>query len=159
MTPSIQIIYAPLPEDRSEENAALEYAQLAKAYLQQKGIESAATIVQEDSFERIVPNGDGSLLLIIVSCAADGSIHRLVRKASKRLGGDARFAVALLGHARCDNSAKQMNQTIFGAGRRMEKTLSNHFATIQGRLETQVELVGPEQDFDPWLESLVSNLR
>jgi hypothetical protein len=160
MMPSIQIIYAPLPEDRSEESAALECAKRANAYLQQKGIESsAAAIIQEDSFESALPNDDGLLLLIVISCAADGSIHRLVRKASKRLGGDARFAVALLGHARCDNSAKQMNQTIFGAGRRTEKTLSNHFATIQDRLETQIELVGPEQDFDPWLESLVSNLR
>jgi hypothetical protein len=68
------------------------------------------------------------------------------------------YAVVLLGHARCENSASQMGDVIFGAGRRFEKSLScsSRFQCTTSRLETQVELGDPIHDFDPWIMDLLS---
>jgi hypothetical protein len=133
-----------------------------------------------------------TLHLFIVSCAADGSVHRSVRKFARSLANvkldfdnDAIsssssfagccnwFTLALLGHARCDNSAKQMADTIYSAGRRLEKALlqttttclsssslsspsSSTTTTIGRRCETQVELEAPEVKFDPWIMALAA---
>ena len=77
----------------------------------------------------------------------------------------------LLGHARCDNSAKQMAETIFQSGRKFEKQVSAYGggsqtttttnpmpSRILPRLETQVELIGPEVEFDPWLATILTNV-
>ena len=77
----------------------------------------------------------------------------------------------LLGHARCDNSAKQMAETIFQSGRKFEKqvaaygggsqttTTTNPMPSrILPRLETQVELIGPEVEFDPWLATILTTV-
>lgn len=52
-----------------------------------------------------------------------------------------------------------MKQVIFGSGRRIEKALlktgGGFVSTLQDRLETQAELIGPEVDFDPWLTSVM----
>ncbi|CAJ1950628.1 unnamed protein product [Cylindrotheca closterium] len=185
----VSIIYAPSPDepivsaDQEEDCAAYQYASRAKEFLLTATVDKAVNVtisrIQESSFEDAstcqdpnildVDNPKKMLLVLLMSCSADGSIHRLLRKATKRLtqqdsndgSSSSRIiqsvplAVVLLGHARCDNSAKQMKDTIFGSGRRIEKALLNTnnspFASIQqDRLETQVELVGPEVDFDPW---------
>jgi hypothetical protein len=82
-------------------------------------------------------------------------------------GGVRCYALAALGHARCENSANQMADTIFGTGRRFDKALSGSgfFQNASGassctvpRLETQVELCGPETEFDPWLELLLQKV-
>ena len=168
---SFRLIYAPLPEETNdvEASTAFQYTQRAQTHLQEQGFQATASMIQEDSFSSM----DTSVIIIfIVACAADGSIHRSVRKATKKLNTtnnndedgtsnlSQSLALCLLGQSRCDNSAKQMNQTIFGAGRRVEKSFAaSHHALHQERLETQVELVGPEQDFDPWLESLMTSCR
>mmetsp|Transcript_32856 Transcript_32856/g.79527 ORF Transcript_32856/g.79527 Transcript_32856/m.79527 type:complete len:207 (-) Transcript_32856:120-740(-) len=198
---AVSIIYAPSPDEPAvsdqEDFAAYQYACRAKESLLKllplSNTNVTISCIQESSFEEIIlttctdenvnetTSPKRMLCLLILSCSADGSIHRLLRKATKRLGQDGSsssspsnrimtqsipLAVALLGHARCDNSAKQMNQTIFGSGRRIEKALlttttgntsGDHggFIGIQDRLETQVELVGPEVDFDPWWNSVI----
>jgi hypothetical protein len=120
-----------------------------------------------------------TLHLFIISCAADGSVHRSARKFARSLANlniqekhndiasslqqqqqqqCCYFALTLLGHARCDNSAKQMADTIYSAGWRLEKSLlalqatrsSITATTTFSRCETQVELEGPEIKFDPW---------
>jgi len=160
---------------------------------------------------------------MLLSCTADGSVNRSVRKilralskekkspppataaATARGAGTTIYTTAtaddlqpqqqaivvdqthkthtititgcgLLGHARCDNSAKQMAETIFQSGRKFEKqvsaygggshasttttsTTTNHIPSrILPRLETQVELIGPEVEFDPWLATILTNV-
>jgi len=107
-----------------------------------------------------------TLTLFLISCAADGSVDRSVRKIMRKLKAkdtdagirtvNSKYAVAALGHARCENSANQMADTIFGTGKRFHKTLtlSSLFDGSMPKLETQVELCAPEQEFDPWLELL-----
>jgi hypothetical protein len=130
-----------------------------------------------------------TLHLFIISCAADGSVHRSVRKLARSLTAKQKgekmalghqdnsrnfsFALVLLGHARCDNSAKQMADTIYRAGRRFEKSLllllqvlqqeqtsitSPIISNMGRRCETQVELEGPEVKFDPWIMALAQSL-
>jgi hypothetical protein len=148
--------------------------------------------VDDDGGQAMGSKAQTDLHLFLISCAADGSVHRSVRKLTRKLlslssskhkknddhndsaqaaqGDDStstsnstsgcccQFAVALLGHARCETSAAQMADTIFGTGRRFEKALSTStnpvFTNItpqQRRLEEQVELCGPEIAFDPWV--------
>ncbi|OEU21607.1 hypothetical protein FRACYDRAFT_235233 [Fragilariopsis cylindrus CCMP1102] len=134
------------------------------------------------------------ITMFLISCTADGSVNRSVRKITRKLKNNnaatttatrpptptaagiststtaSAVVVGLLGHARCDNSSKQMADTIFGTnGRKFDKALqqqqqqqsSSNSAVSKAslstttRLETQVELYGPEQDFDPWLEGLL----
>ena len=136
------------------------------------------------------------ITLFLISCTADGSVNRSVRKITRKLKNNnaatttatrpptpttagssisttasAVVVVGLLGHARCDNSSKQMADTIFGTnGRKFDKALQQQqqqssssndvvspvsLSLSTTRLETQVELYGPEQDFDPWLEGLL----
>ena len=137
------------------------------------------------------------ITLFLISCTADGSVNRSVRKITRKLKNNnnattttttagsisTAVVVGLLGHARCDNSSKQMADTIFGNnGRKFDKALQQQqqqqsssttildeddgsggdennvvspVSLSTTRLETQVELYGPEQDFDPWLEGLL----
>ena len=167
MAKALHLVFAPLPDDNVETSAAREYALRAKHFLEKKQVEVYVSPIDENLMDRIIKSSNAVWLLLIISCGADGSIHRLMRKAVRNLkssasgagGSSAKFAVALLGHARCANSAIQTEQTIFGAGRRIEKTLSDHLSKIHDRIETQVELVGPEQEFDPFLESLSKSTR
>ena len=126
-------------------------------------------------------NNAKKLAMFLISCSADGSVERSVRKIMRKLSKKqedddnneddmstkAYYAVALLGHARCENSANQMSDTIFGTGRRFEKALesSSEFSSSSStagpctsRLETQVELRGPEEEFDPWVKDLLLRL-
>lgn len=79
-----------------------------------------------------------------------------------------KVAIALLGHARCENSANQMKDTIFGNGRKFLKAvvgLLNVAASDNSKdglssvesLEVQVELEGPDSPggFDEWIKRIV----
>jgi len=122
-------------------------------------------------------NGNVNIIdvtMFLISCTADGSVNRSVRQVTKKLKKYSTQStnetsrttsiaathnyVGLLGHARCDNSAKQMTDTIFGTGRRFQKALEQCYDLGRPQMETQVELVGPEQDFDPWVASIIGEL-
>lgn len=113
--------------------------------------------------------------IFLISCSADGSVNRNIRKIMRKLPKVATagarnsncssyYAVAGLGHARCENSANQMADTIFGTARRVDKLLagSGFFdsgsPSSRSRLETQVELCGPEKEFDPWIKILLQSI-
>lgn len=144
--------------------------------------------------------------LVIISCSADGSVDRVVRKILRSLkntttsenkkkkaivlgneshllmksGGSLtsmnnetaekveakKLGIALLGHARCDNSANQMKDTIFNYGRKFHKCflslLASNSSSGKGntssyiqKIEVQAELDGPDVSggFDDWLKS------
>jgi len=109
------------------------------------------------------------ITIFLISCSADGSVNRNVRKIMRKIPKDtikpnkqSFFAIAALGHARCENSANQMADTIFATARRFDKVMSSsgmfNTSIKWKRLETQVELNGPEVDFDPWLKSLIQSI-
>ena len=116
--------------------------------------------------------GDNRYITIfLISCSADGSVNRNVRKIMRKIPKEIEsksndkqqnYAIAALGHARCENSANQMADTIFATARRFDKVISSSglfsSASEWKRLETQVELYGPEVDFDPWLKSLIPSI-
>jgi len=115
---------------------------------------------------------DTVITIFLISCSADGSVHRNVRKIMRKIPKDRAkpnndnkqqcyYAIAALGHARCENSANQMADTIFATARRFDKLMSSSGLFVDTslkwkRLETQVELRVPEVDFDPWLKSLIT---
>lgn len=119
------------------------------------------------------------LTIFLISCSADGSVDRSVRKIMRMLPkssaskgktttaskSSSRYAIAALGQARCENSANQMGDTIFGTARRFDKAMAKsalfHTTAVAEceRIETQVELAGPEQDFDPWIKTLIKTLQ
>lgn len=63
----------------------------------------------------------------------------------------------MLGHAVCKTSSEQAADEIFSAGRRFVKNIvqsPQEVLLLHPILETQVELVDPDIEFDPWLEKL-----
>ena len=110
------------------------------------------------------------ITIFLISSSADGSVHRNVRKIMRKIPKDKSndnkqyfYAITALGHARCENSANQMADTIFATARRFDKVISSSGMFVDTtskwkRLETQVELTGPEVDFDPWLKSLIQSM-
>ena len=117
------------------------------------------------------------IFIILIACSADGSVDRIVRKIVRNLRNSTdnaasenkpKVAIALLGHARCENSANQMKDTIFGNGRKFLKAvvgLLNAAASENSKdelssvesLEVQVELEGPDSPggFDEWIKRIV----
>ena len=116
----------------------------------------------------IQPNAK-TLTIFLISCSADGSVNRQVRKVMRKIpktgtadgvatkGDSHYYAIAALGHARCENSANQMADTIFSTARRFDKLLSGLYVSLSSRLETQVELMGPDEEFDPWVRSVLQS--
>jgi hypothetical protein len=163
----VKVLFAPLPDApvRDGESAALEFAQRASEMLQKGAILDKSKISIEiapltNDINAITALAeDKDLIIFVVSCGADGSIHRDVRKLTRQLNSSreiqlsqsARLVVALLGHAICHNSANQMESEIFRAGRKLAKGLG---AEKGGGmlLETQVELESPEATFDPFIQ-------
>uniref|UniRef100_A0A7S4K9M1 Uncharacterized protein n=1 Tax=Odontella aurita TaxID=265563 RepID=A0A7S4K9M1_9STRA len=200
----VHILHAPSPDAPAggEEDASATYAHRASTILQshQRGhplvrIGHVGRLSVDDGPLWVVNQGRGgygngngdeqlaaspqevtTVFLFVLSCSADGSIDRSVRKVARKLPSSSdgsndgpaargtesvrKFAVALLGHARCENSAQQMGDTIYTAGRRFEKALlkcalfSPPSPTIAKRLETQAELRSPEDEFDLWVSSI-----
>ena len=188
-----KVVYAPQPDEPPETSAAHEYAQRIPSLVgdsadvsdSSDGATSNANaiVVERLTLESLdfLTKGNGgdeetnAQHIFIISCSADGSVDRIVRKlirslkngtssgvtsASQRL----KVAIALLGHAQCENSANQMKDTIFGNGRKfckavkalMEAVGDTNANDLFSSLEVQVELEGPDAagGFDEWVREL-----
>jgi len=78
---------------------------------------------------------DKEITIFLISCSADGSVNRNIRKIMRKIPKDTDtesksndnkqhfYAIAALGHARCENSANQMADTIFATARRFDKVI------------------------------------
>ena len=144
--------------------------------------EANAIVVERLSLESLnfltSPEENCTQCIFIISCSSDGSVDRIVRKIVRNLRNSTdntatsenkpKVAIALLGHARCENSANQMKDTIFGNGRKFLKAvvgLLNVAASDNSKdglssvesLEVQVELEGPDSPggFDEWIKRIV----
>lgn len=189
----IKLFYSPQPDEQPDSSAAFEYANRASELLskesdmnvdvQQLSIESlniesnenSTNEDDDDDDEPSVSPSDASpkCTFVIISCSADGSVNRIVRKilrnlknvkSSKKNGESSKaheyIAIALLGHARCDNSGKQMKDTIFNHGRKFHQCIEAATRTsvntnVVEKIEVQVELEGPDQPggFDEWAKA------
>jgi hypothetical protein len=162
--PSVEIIIACLPEEIPEQSAAWELASRARSKLEADPQQQAVLVpLREESVDE---TSNSTIYLFLVSCGADGSVNRNVRKLIKKvkdestLPSEYSYCIALLDHAVCKTSAEQMNEQTFAAGRRMAKSFQQKFGLpIQDRLETQVELVAPEDAFDPWIQGLSDKIK
>mmetsp|Transcript_37822 Transcript_37822/g.55705 ORF Transcript_37822/g.55705 Transcript_37822/m.55705 type:complete len:161 (+) Transcript_37822:174-656(+) len=109
-------------------------------------------------------------VVILVASTADGSVGKPCRsltRAMKVLAGKdytnndvplampvrMKCAVALLGGARCTNSAESTRSEVYGSGRRFVKALKT--AGLEcSVVEVDVELEAPEVQFDGWLAGM-----
>jgi len=188
---NIQIVFAPLPEEESDversaskefarrtvdkfRNAAgitdgdarfgLEIAPLAewKKDLLVSPSSSNSSLTEECNDENGI-NTESTVVVFLISCGPDGSVHRSVRKTTKWIkeqisktktktgdGGkiqhedinsDETLApqlttgmVALLGHSVCKTSAEQMEDEVFSSGRRLAKSLQSIIETPRSSL-------------------------
>mmetsp|Transcript_13501 Transcript_13501/g.37959 ORF Transcript_13501/g.37959 Transcript_13501/m.37959 type:complete len:211 (+) Transcript_13501:391-1023(+) len=195
---TVRVVFAPLPEEERdvERSAAKEFALRTAQHFTgttttDDGNRCATELVHladwdketfmESMAKRASPEIDDNdatatttVVVFLVSCGPDGSVHRQVRKITKWFreqqqqttsGSSATIAiVALLGHAVCKTSAEQMADEVFSSGRRLAKSIRGlvpESSTITPRfvLETQVELEPPEEKFDPWVKSWVNRLQ
>jgi hypothetical protein len=173
----VTICFAPQPDEHESSSAALEYAHRAAQNLQSL-LSQEYTIktirLSENSLDLLrheEGGGTPSCIILILSCSADGSVDRPVRKIIRSLKADAKenkivettpttitnqsiIAIALLGHARCENSANQMKETIFIHGRKLHQCIPR--SVVKKKLEIQVELDGPDAPggFDDWIHSI-----
>lgn len=169
--------YAPLPEERNPNESASRA--FADRIIQSEACDGVVEILDLERIKSSMiaapaPATDEQQIpttfhFFIISCDADGSVHKAVRKISRELLSKKAtsppqatttqqyyyYAVALLGHARCENSAQQMKDTIFTAGRKFDKALDGSFGTLRlgDRVEVQAELEGPDESFDPWVKA------
>jgi len=179
----VNILHSPPPDG---DDASSTYADRAVEYLtssKEVSLGYVGHLKVNDNDDRALPwsieqnnntEGDTVITIFLISCSADGSVNRNVRKIMRRIPKDTNkpnnynnkqyyYAIAALGHARCENSANQMADTIFSTARRFDKVMSSSGMFVDTslkwkRLETQVELSGPEVDFDPWLKSLLQSI-
>ena len=156
----LEIICACLPEETLDESAAWEFANRSR-----RKLESIQTkVILSPLREETTVENENSIYIFLISCAADGSVHRCTRKFLKKIKEESasrclKYCIALLGHSVCRASAEQMNEQVFVAGRRLSKTLLQVFGNpIIKPLETQVELVAPDDAFDPWVASLITKI-
>ena len=188
-----KVIYSPQPDEPQESSAAYEYAKRISDMLGGDGLtsirssaetdcdgEANAIVVERLSLEsvNVLTCPDCTQCIFIISCSADGSVDRIVRKIVRNLRNSTddnaasenkpKVAIALLGHARCENSANQMKDTIFGNGRKFLKAVvgllkaaapensKDELSSVES-LEVQVELEGPDSPggFDEWIKRIV----
>lgn len=164
----IQIVIAPLPEERDvEQSAANEFAvRMAELF----GNETTKTTTnvkirhlaewdKDEFMASVAPTSSNdkreqgkSVVVFLISCGPDGSVHRSVRKTTKwlkeqqqknktagkpdfREGDEGTAApplpttttalVALLGHSVCKTSAEQMADEVYSSGRRFAKSIQS----------------------------------
>ena len=199
----LHIFFAPQPDEKVDSSAAYEYAKRASDLLlfnnaiqhDKPSIDRLSTeslSFMRNEYHEVDTNDLASLnssssILILISCSADGSVDRIVRKLIRSMKNSSirsllsvlgekkstsesvdessliepkrNVAIALLGHARCDNSANQMKDTIFNHGRKFHKSVelqSDGTKISMGKLlEVQVELEGPDTPggFDEWVHA------
>lgn len=195
MIGSLKVFYSPQPDENPETSAAYEYSKRALDLLNQDStsidrlsldsldfLSEEKTETAADTIEETISSSSPpcTFILIIISCGADGSVDRNVRKLLRSMKTKTKaaaekyeskqenknlqsslssesamvVAIALLGHARCDNSANQMKDTIFNYGRRFHKNMEIlSTSSVFSKLEVQVELEGPDEPggFDEWV--------
>lgn len=200
---NIQIVFAPLPEEERdvERSAAKEFAlRTAETFKDETETGAAATTTCDVEISHlaewkkdllsspITPTDDdiniNTVVVFLISCGPDGSVHRSVRKTTKWIKEQQQenttttctctCMVALLGHSVCKTSAEQMADEVFSPGRRLAKTLQKFLAATAPPsavlptanktnptflLETQIELEPPEEKFDGWVQSWVEMLK
>lgn len=180
-TTTVQIVFAPLPEEERdvERSAAKEFAART---VEQFRAEIAATTGDGDrntdvkihhmadwdkeqfvasmtspsslnnssDDEKDVIGVENTVVIFLISCGPDGSVHRSVRKTTKWLKEQQKIKseeeskeqedcvtptnntttttttiVALLGHAVCKTSAEQMADEVYSSGRRFVKSIQS----------------------------------
>lgn len=181
----VRVVYSPQPDERPEASAAQAYAERIKEFcgeglttIERLELESLGFLSSPATTPKATTTGEDlpELCILILSCSADGSVDRVVRKLTRSLkssgpashkdgpatanGRPTRFGVALLGHARCETSAAQMEDTVFGTGRKFHAALRSRSAFSGDRLEIQAELEGPEAPggFDEWFNRQVEEI-
>ena len=184
----IQVFYSPQADEEPNSSAACEYSKRINGLINPSSQDDNVVIslhrLDLESINKLDETSkSGSCLnVFIISCSADGSVDRVVRKLvrnmkSSTISGETddlsceelpiisskRFvALALLGHARCENSAQQMKDTIFNTGRKFGKQMQEYFKDSQfaDRLEVQAELDGPEMSggFDEWVQQSINSV-
>lgn len=207
----ISIFYSPQPDENPDVSAAHEYAKRISDVIAQDNSEKelvgndigidrlsmdSLKFMNENTAEETAPNtteetAPPQYIFIILSCSADGSTDRIVRKLTRSMNSKpskteeiqtshqvassafskGRIAIALLGHARCENSAQQMKDTIFSNGRKFHQRLFQNimdasqtksgvsYWDVEDILEAQVELEGPDAPggFDEWVTNISCN--
>lgn len=115
----VEIIHACLPEETLSQSAVLEFANRARLQMETIHPQVSLHPLREETTSG---ENDDTFRLFLISCGADGSVHRVVRKFVKKIKEEpptkSQYCVALLGHAVCKTSAEQMKEQIFAAGRR-----------------------------------------
>ena len=197
----LHIFFAPQPDEKVDSSAAYEYAKRASDLLLSNNaiqhdkpsidrLSTESLSFMRNEYHEVDTNDLASLnssssILILISCSADGSVDRIVRKLIRSMKNSSirspsvgeknstsesvdessliepkrNVAIALLGHARCDNSANQMKDTIFNHGRKFHKSVelqSDGTKISMGKLlEVQVELEGPDTPggFNEWVHA------
>ena len=169
-----------------------------------KQIDERKDVLKEETFEdgvndSSISSSSSILCIFLISCSADGSVDRNIRKLVRSMKNSPKnihsstddnnnknnnnnnssirtmyVATALLGHARCETSAKQMEDTIFNHGRKFHQSLLQRFPSkqegdaemgqetiqvLKDHFETHVELEGPDEEggFDTWIQNHISN--
>jgi len=184
----IQVFYSPQPDEETNSSAACEYSNRINGLIipsssQDNNVDISLHRLDLKSINKLDETSKSGpcLNIFIISCSADGSVDRVVRKLVRTMKSSTRsgetddsscqelpiissrcfVALALLGHARCENSAQQMKDTIFTAGRKFGKQMQEYFKDSQfaDRLEVQAELDGPEMTggFDEWVQQSIKS--
>ena len=163
------ILYSPPPDG---DDASSTYTDRAVEYLNSikevsLGFVGTLQVNDDDNDDGLLPwyidqnnttKEDMVTTIFLISCSADGSVNRNIRKIMRKIpnirpnNNDSKqcyYAIAALGHARCENSANQMADTIFATARRFDNVMSSSGMFVDTslkwkRLETQVELTGNE---------------
>lgn len=197
----VSVFYSPQPDEPQDSSASYEYAKRinelhGQQHVDKDGCQINVTVtpLNVDSIDNIFSFNDNNetkeedhqLCIFLISCSADGSVDRIVRKLVRCMkssetnpGGEETTAknseeekdpkeqkhycaIALLGHARCENSAQQMKDTIFSNGRKfhqaiVRKALKEGENAVSRKLEIQAELEGPDtpRGFDEWIGECV----
>jgi hypothetical protein len=144
------VFYAPLPDEKlpAVNSAAYEFSQRACGLLRETTtndpvIHGPISDEMEDGVSHMMGflgepfhlEFENTLCVLIISCDADGSVHKNVRKFTEELGEYAhdnrdnairldltegnQLVVILLGHAVCSNSAMQTESEIYRHGRKL----------------------------------------
>ena len=174
---NIQIIFAPLPEEERDvdRSSAKEFAlRVADRFRDEPrviGGDACSNVEihhladwKKDEFlltdecgDKDVVGAKKTIVVFVISCGPDGSVHRCVRKTTKwikeqeqnrklkdkektqgenvcsdgTLSAMTTAMVALLGHAVCKTSAEQMEDEVYSSGRRLAKSLQRITAAPQ----------------------------
>ncbi|VEU34552.1 unnamed protein product [Pseudo-nitzschia multistriata] len=176
----IEIVFAPLPEEERDvdRSGAKEFAHRTANQFRnsvttsikdgacvgeichlvdwdkERFMESVSLRSMNNEIDEDMTGGKTSIIVFLISCGPDGSVHRNVRKTTKwfkeqqqtlqlkekssskaeAVESDGIITVsifALLGHSVCKTSAEQMADEVFSPGRRLAKAIQNCMTASQ----------------------------